>query len=444
MKLHGEYPEFSEVDAKQTQSAKTCYRKKIDYESDAKDELNSDLLVAGHHSTIGHQMVNLKITTSRLHTFTVLHAHPHYTSDERSQRYTEIGPKNFYSFNDSELDQHNKRCSDFYQSIFQELLKILEEPCKKRFKSRAQNYLPNIAKERARMVLPFSTRTNLWHSVNPEVLLQYVQFKSLELPCQNQFVELLLDKVISNSSTMHEYFTKQSEAADYQDLLPDFHDIPVLNQSSFPIGNGKELKEALINHRGPLKGITRFGRLGKFLSAESIRGNYLMSAAGLAQLQRHRPLKMNMTLHHGGFYTDEYLELSKYYKEFLEYIQSTIPKVQNHHLRYYFYPVGQLFRFSYEITPFDFINLASKRICFNAQSEISQFAYDVTSDAIRQISEPGSKTPLTRDDILTLFAPPCHHNERYGIKPRCPEGKRYCGVPAWKVDHDDLMEARIV
>jgi hypothetical protein len=60
------------------------------------------------------------------------------------------------------------------------------------------------------------------------------------------------------------------------------------------------------------------------------------------------------------------------------------------------------------------------RLCFNAQEEIWQASVE-EADQIQAV-EP---------TVGALLLPPCGVRHRAGLRPYCPEGDRYCGVPVW-------------
>jgi thymidylate synthase ThyX len=73
----------------------------------------------------------------------------------------------------------------------------------------------------------------------------------------------------------------------------------------------------------------------------------------------------------------------------------------------------------------DLLNLHhkwTKRLCYTAQEEIWNMCLDET----RQV---GQIFP----DIGRYILPPCGLRNLGGVKPICPEGERFCGVPVWKL-----------
>ncbi len=78
----------------------------------------------------------------------------------------------------------------------------------------------------------------------------------------------------------------------------------------------------------------------------------------------------------------------------------------------------------------DFVALRHKhamRLCLNAQEEI----WHASLDEARQVRKVHPR-------LGRWLLPPCSLRKRGGRAPWCPEGKRYCGVPAWRVSLDEL------
>jgi hypothetical protein len=74
----------------------------------------------------------------------------------------------------------------------------------------------------------------------------------------------------------------------------------------------------------------------------------------------------------------------------------------------------------------DLLNLQHKltmRLCYNAQEEIWRASVD-EAEQIRAL----------HPRLGRWLLPPCSLRERAGVKPPCPEGSRYCGLPVWKYD----------
>ena len=76
----------------------------------------------------------------------------------------------------------------------------------------------------------------------------------------------------------------------------------------------------------------------------------------------------------------------------------------------------------------DLLNLHHKmamRLCYNAQEEIWRASLDEAL-AITAVNP----------EIGKWLLPPCGIRKHAGAKPICPEGDRYCGVPAWRLERE--------
>ena len=66
------------------------------------------------------------------------------------------------------------------------------------------------------------------------------------------------------------------------------------------------------------------------------------------------------------------------------------------------------------------------RLCYNAQEEI----WRASLDEARQIA-------AVEPQIGCFLRPPCTLRQRAGRRPICPEGRRFCGIPCWKLSLDE-------
>jgi thymidylate synthase ThyX len=62
------------------------------------------------------------------------------------------------------------------------------------------------------------------------------------------------------------------------------------------------------------------------------------------------------------------------------------------------------------------------RLCYTAQEEIWRAS-------IEEVEQVGEVHPR----LAKWLVPPCKLRDRAGIRPFCPEGPRYCGVPVWRL-----------
>jgi len=64
----------------------------------------------------------------------------------------------------------------------------------------------------------------------------------------------------------------------------------------------------------------------------------------------------------------------------------------------------------------------TKRLCYTAQEEIWNMCRDEVAQVSRLFPELGK-----------YMLPPCGVRNLSGVRPICPEGERFCGVPVWKL-----------
>ena len=172
-------------------AARTCYSSSGIIEDDKikhnYKSLVTDLHSAGHHTTIQHAQFQFTISNiSRHAVWSFLHSHPFYNSEQVSQRYVTVKPRNVSIpplsakgrsiYEGTVLMQMNA-----YEKLKKELIKPTSDEYFKRFPGRikiADKYESEIEKktqEIARYVLPISTFTYLYHTVSALTVLRYAR-----------------------------------------------------------------------------------------------------------------------------------------------------------------------------------------------------------------------------------------------------------------------------
>lgn len=437
MKLVGDYEYFCNVERKQTNSALTCYSPNLKYKEEAKPKLNRSITESEHHSTLGHQYLNLLLKTTKLHTL-FLYSQPYYVADERSYRYVKSSSKSFFDLGSKKLALHNEKSIIFYDLIFKELREILRDPVKSIYRSKADSYLDKFSYELARMVLPLSAKSNSWHTINAEVLLQHVKTDPREIPCHEDFIKQSFEKIIRQAPSLHPYF-ESAQASTKEDFFFTTSELPERHSFSTNLFNDAESIKNLLDKNPYVSSISSLSKLGRLLNQKYVSGRYKMSVSCLVQVIRHRPIKSTYYFSDEDFYIDDFLAKSPTYLEWLDYIKDISTTTKHDPLKFYFKPMGSMVVLDYDIPVFPLINFSKKRLCFNAQKEIYLFAEDLVENLYNSWD---SSSALCRDDIDKLFNTPCYHNFRNDIKPTCPEGPRYCRVPVWL--HKNRKEKRKV
>ena len=177
--------------------------------------LYADLFAAGHHTTFQHaNFVFVLDNVSRLAVWSFFHAHPHYNSEQVSQRYREVSGTSaatpllappaleIYEAAIARSIEGYRRLTailseDFgrdYASVFPARAKAKSPEAAKRFDDAVQKR----AQEVARYVLPLATPTHLYHTVNALTLLRYyVLANQPDAPAEVRYiVNRMVDEVL--------------------------------------------------------------------------------------------------------------------------------------------------------------------------------------------------------------------------------------------------------
>ncbi len=78
----------------------------------------------------------------------------------------------------------------------------------------------------------------------------------------------------------------------------------------------------------------------------------------------------------------------------------------------------------------DFLNLHHKwttRLCYTAQEEI----WRASLEEVKQVREVHPR-------LGAALKPPCTLRQEAQVRPTCPEGPRFCGVPVWRLELDEF------
>src|SRR3989344_1732027 len=82
---------------------------------------------------------------------------------------------------------------------------------------------------------------------------------------------------------------------------------------------------------------------------------------------------------------------------------------------------------------FDWIHRWKQRLCYLAQEEIFFIS-------VEQVEQVGKLIPEAKNVLLA----PCGIRQHAGVRPRCPEGDRWCGKPVYNWDLKDYSDNRLV
>jgi flavin-dependent thymidylate synthase len=183
--------------------------------------LYSDLFEAGHHTTFQHaNFVFVLDGVSRLAIWSFFHHHPHYNSEQVSQRYREVSGKTMVTPDLPEnlmpiYQQAIERSLEGYRRLSELLMPDLSERYARVFPARAKakgedaekrrnSEIQKKAQEVARYVLPLATPAHFYHTINGLTLLRYyVLANQLDVPGE---VRYLVNQMVNEVLKVDPYF----------------------------------------------------------------------------------------------------------------------------------------------------------------------------------------------------------------------------------------------
>lgn len=185
------------------------------------ERLYRDLFEAGHHTTFQHaNFVFVLDGVSRLAIWSFFHHHPHYNSEQVSQRYREVSGKTMVTpdLPESLLPIYQsavERALEGYRRLTELLTPDLTERYASVFPARAKARSPEAeerlrdavqkkAQEVARYVLPLATPAHFYHTINGLTLLRYhVLANQLDVPGE---VRYLVNRMVEEVLKVDPYF----------------------------------------------------------------------------------------------------------------------------------------------------------------------------------------------------------------------------------------------
>ena len=461
-----------------------------------RDALAKDLYAAGHHTTFQHAHFQFTLDrVSRQFVWTFLHSHPFYNSEQVSQRYVEVKPNTTIipELGGQAQEVYEKAVARGHQDYFElreMLTPVAEAEYYKRFPARAhqpERWAGEIQKksqEVARYALPIGTFCYLYHTVSALTLLRYHRLADeLDAPAeQRQVVQAMVDAVLAHDPQFgvlledpipltetleYEFFQHnpglKSEALSEQArkefdaslegrvsklvswktenealLAASVREVLGIPSSALPDTEAIALvmDPATNTYLSGSLNVTTISKLSRTMMHPSYTFRKKLSHTADSQDQRHRGTPgsrpcLNAYLGSDPDYivpalilVDERVE--RRYRESMERAWESIRELRklgvSDEMAAYLLPNAVSIRFTESADLLALRHKLAMRLCLNAQEEIWYAARD-----------EAEQVKLVNPRIGAFFLPPCGPRLRAGVKPFCPEGKRYCGVPAWKI-----------
>jgi len=461
--------------------------------------LARDLYEAGHHTTIQHAYFQFAMeNVSRHFLWSFLHAHPFYNSEQVSQRYVKVRKANCFvpplegPARGIYLEGVDEQLA-FYRELNQTLLPLAEAAYERRFPARRGKdaYAREIdkkAQEIARYVLPVATCAYLYHTVSALTILRYWRMcEHADVPYEQRLVvgkmveallavdpeyrRLLEEPVPVEETPEAAFFAARPEltsTAVRAEFVAEFDASldgrmsklvdwkaraeeetaravrEVLGVPSSRMTDDEAIALACDPSRngtlGQALNVTTFDKLTRAMHHPAYTFRKKISHAGDSQDQRHRmtPASRPMLAAHATGDPDyavptlvrQDAKVERRYREMMERIWGRIDTLRSmgasDEFSLYLLPNAVHVRYT-EST--DFLNLRHKhvmRLCYLAQEEIWQASVD-EAEQVRAVH------PRLGAQLL----PPCGVRKEAGMKPFCPEGARFCGVPVWNLRLDE-------
>lgn len=440
---------------------------------------------------------------SRQLVWSFLHQHPHYNSSQQSQRFVSMADAGIVqpAIGSKEATQVYLDTFAYQRDVYGRLVDLLLPVVTKAYQTRfpdkdlddaTQRNIKGKAQEIARYVLPIGLKTNLYHTVNAVTLYRYWRLCSTcDVPTEaRQVVEDMLDAVGDS-----EMFANLGDNIP-QHETPEFYINPTSPDS---VGGAAATKfcerfdAALCGRTSMLYDRTVGSVSSMYLAVNAMLGArnvtitdtlnlifnpvvnpQLTSTLQLAhhtkmlralhmphlvfmkklshtadsQDQRHRtvPGQRPILATHFNPNVADYItpDLIESVPEANDVYQSAMTRtwmgiqelleggvsVEN---ALYLLPNAFPIRF---VSSGDLLSLKHKwtlRLCLAAQKEIWTATCDEVNQAFAAMPE------MSREEFGYAFGPMCCIRHKAGVKPRCTEGRRFCGVKVWeKKDPTDV------
>ncbi|HTL70563.1 MAG TPA: FAD-dependent thymidylate synthase [Candidatus Eisenbacteria bacterium] len=464
-----------------------------------RDRIADSIYKAGHHTTIQHPTFQFILDkVSRQFIWSFLHSHPFYNSEQVSQRYVEVKPENFAvpPLDDAALEIYLstiKLQMDAYQSLIRILDPVIvrqyarifpnRDPELKRWKSA----LKKRAQEVARYVLPVATHAHLYHTISGLTLHRYHRLcDQFDTPYEQKlvvrkmveavnavdplFFRHIEDSIPLERTPEYAYFAAHPQKKGDRDayvaefdgglgeLTSRLVDYKVNGQKSMAAAVRAVLgltQDKLSDHdaidlvmnpaKNPLFGealnLTTLGKLARTMSHPHFTFQKKISHTADSQDQRHRMTPASRPVLHRQFTgKPDYIvpalikvsaEAGEFYQKTMDAVWANIGRlldrgVSEEYAMYLlpnafpirFYESGDLLNHHHKWT---------KRLCYTAQEEI----WNMCRDEVMQVSR-------VFPEIGKYLLPPCGVRLLAGVRPYCPEGERFCGVPVWKLPVEEF------
>ena len=461
-----------------------------------RDSIAQSTYQAGHHTTIGHATFQFVLeNVSRQLIWSFLHAHPFYNSEQVSQRYVAVKAERAL------IPLLHDRAARLYLdtlraqiSCYQDLVALLGPTVGSAYfqifpgrKKRQEDYAGAVrkrAQEIARYALPVATFAHLYHTISGVTLHRYNRLSNmLDVPVETRFVVQAMVAEVNRIDPLffqhiedpipleetHEYGLLQgvgvnSQAREFcaafdaqlaggMSVLVDYkiqaqatlaravRSVLGVTTLSDEDAIAAVLSPAQNPYLGNALNLTSLGKLTRTLAHPHYTFAKKLSHTADSQDQRHRLTpgwRPVLHTHYMGGEPDLVIPnalrgeaLDRFMltmRQTWQAIDTLLDDGVAPQDALYLLPNAFPIRFE---ESGDLLGLHHKwttRLCYTAQEEI----WRACKEEVLQVR---AVHPLIGQHI----GPPCQMRHEAGVRPVCPEGERFCGVPVWKLKMPDYQ-----
>lgn len=467
-----------------------------------RDRIARETYEAGHHTILQHAHFQFTLeNVSRQFVWSFLHAHPFYNSEQVSQRYVEVSPDTLLvpklgAGEDALYRGAARRMMATYHRLIEVLSRTGGEEFFRLFPARRKEpvkWAPAIkkkAQEIARYALPVATFSHLYHTVNGLTLHRYHRLcRQLDVPRETALVveqmvaavgavdplffrdiedpipleqtlehALLTEHRVQAGNSGARAFAREFDEslAGYRSRLVDYKinaEAGLAQAVRNVLGLTRErlsddqailavLSPALNPYLGETLRLTTLAKVTRALAHPHYTFRKKLSHTADSQDQRHRLIPGSrpvLLAQYGGGEPDVIVpelirrtaEADDLFQEEMRQVFADIDRLlaAGVEAEDALYLLPNAFPIRFEESG-DLLHLHHKwttRLCYTAQEEIWQ----ASKEEVEQVR-------AVHPRIGTHLMPPCQLRDLAAIRPLCPEGPRFCGVPVWRLALDEF------
>jgi len=459
-----------------------------------RDRLAIDIYGAGHHTTFQHVHFQFALSNvSRQLIWSFLHAHPFYNSEQVSQRYVTVRSGSYViPALEGEALTVYRATADRMVADYEELSRRLEPVAGEAFYERfpARRHQPERwareigkkAQEVARYLLPVATFAYLYHTVSAITLFRYRRLAALyDAPAEQlevvermirevlavdpDYANVLEDPIPLEATPEHELYLSLHRAglgpapgfrrrfdAELEGRVSRLVDWKVAAEPTLAnsvrevLGASAEeisdddallalLDPARNRYLGESLNLGTHSKLARCLGHAHYTFRKKLSHTADSQDQRHRMTPASRPILAAQVNGDpDVVEPAllardegcrRFFHESTERAWQGMRRLAalgaGPEIAHYLLPNAVAIRFTESADLLHLHHKHTMRLCLNAQEEI----WRASLDEAEQIASIHPR-------LGRWLLPPCSQRALAGVKPPCPEGSRYCGVPVWK------------